>query len=456
MTESLLNGAVTLHCGDCREILKTLPDNSLDSAVMDPPYALVSIVKRFGKVSADDDTRTSERTRNRSDGYARAASGFMGQQWDTGETAFDPDTWREVWRVLKPGGYLLAFAGTRTYHRLAVAIEDAGFEIRDMIAWAYGSGFPKSHDAAKGIDAKLGVKGTLGEPKSAAHAGWIERGAMRGDEGHDGYQRPWMDDAEAVDRNARQYIPGSDEARKWQGWGSALKPALEPICMARKPIEGTIAENLMKWGAGAINIDGCRVETDESTARQSGINTGVYGSDNRANVRGGSAGRFPANLIHDGSDEVLAVFPESSVTGDRSERSRAATVGETAWLPGNHASQEHTDSGSAARFFYTAKADADDRLGSKHPTVKPLDLMQYLVRLVTPPGGTVLDAFAGTGTTGEAAWREGFKAVLIERGEEYQGDIRERMRLALTGPGTRKRSKNRKKPAPIGGMFGDE
>lgn len=444
MAESFLGGSVTLHCGDSREVLSEVADNSIDAGLMDPPYALESMVKRFGKADAKP---PKEGTDGR---YKRAAKGFMGKKWDTGEAAFDPDFWREVLRVLKPGAYLIAFGGTRTYHRLAVAIEDAGFEVRDMFARLYGSGMPKSHDAAKAIDQALGVKGKFGAPKSAAHAGWIERGAMRGGEGHEGWQSPWMQDAEAVDRNARQYIPASEEAAEWSGWGTALKPALEPICLARKPLsERTIAANILRWGTGVLNIDACRIDVPDRAAYEANASGDRGHDDNRP------IGRWPANVQHDGSDEVVAAFP-SEAGGGFGTRGAARNIGFS--HGGNLEPIGYGDDGSAARFFYTAKADADDRLGTEHPTVKPVDLIEYYARLITPPKGIILDAFAGTGTLGEAAYRQGFRSVLIEREEEYQADIRARMGLVLGSSVARKQAKTRKKNAlpKVGGMFGDE
>lgn len=258
--------------------------------------------------------------------------------------------------------------------------------------------------------------------------------------------------------------PVSDSAREWEGWGTALKPACEPIVLARKPLsESTVAANVLKWGTGALNIDGCRVETDES------LNGGAYvGSaphEDGWGFKNGEAGdfkqplgRWPANVIHDGSDEVVGAFPDRDCgmsigrNRDGDDKPRGYDGG---WRKDTR-DVGYNDSGSAARFLYTAKADADDRIGSKHPTVKPLDLMQYLVRLVTPPKGIVLDCFAGTGTTGEAAWREGFSAVLIEREAEYQADIRRRMVLCLAGPDERQREsiKARGLVADAGPLFG--
>jgi site-specific DNA-methyltransferase (adenine-specific) len=410
--ERFLKDRVALHCGDCIDVLATLADNSIDSCVTDPPYHLTSIVKRFGGENAAparpfksnlarDDHNLQKPSNNGGGGttsqYQRVSTGFMGKQWDGGDIAFRPDVWVQVLRVLKPGGHLLALGGTRTYHRMACAIEDAGFEIRDCVMWIYGSGFPKSHDVGN-------------------------------------------------------------------GWGTALKPAVEPIVLARKPLsEGTVAANVLKWGTGAINVDGCRIEGSPPVKPQPALRPGGKDSGYALGASTGrngeisyAVGRWPANVIHDGSEEVVAAFPESGP---------ASSGGVAGWqkngyVGGKYEPIERTgyddNGGSAARFFYTSKADADDRLGSKHPTVKPLDLMQYLVRLVTPPKGIVIDPFAGTGTTGEAAWREGMRAVLIEREAEYQADIRRRMAMALAGPDERSRESIKARGLPIdyGPLFG--
>ncbi|MFG1376144.1 DNA-methyltransferase [Xanthobacter autotrophicus] len=390
--ETFLDGRVTLHCGDSRDVLRTLPDASIHSVVCDPPYALVSIGKRFGRPGAAP-------AQHGTDGlYARASAGFMGQGWDTGETAFAVEFWGEVLRVLKPGGHVVAFGGTRSYHRLACAIEDAGFEIRDCLMWIYATGFPKSHDVAKGIDRHLGAERQVVATRRKAQS--FADGQVFGSQPDKG----GMQDITAPATAAAAVV----------GWGTALKPAWEPIVLARKPLAGTVAETVLAHGTGALNIDGCRIGYEvryasfSSLAPCSGNALGLAGTAEARRGTQGDArpyvGRWPANVLHDGSPEVEAAFPDS-----------------------------------AARFFYSAKADADDRLGSKHPTVKPVDLMQWLCRLVTPPGGVVLDPFAGTGTTGEAAWREGFSAVLIEREVAYQADIRRRMALCLAGPAERKR-----------------
>jgi site-specific DNA-methyltransferase (adenine-specific) len=379
---------VTVHHGDSREVLKAILDGSIDACVCDPPYALVSIGKRFGKDGA------APAKVGKTGAYARASAGFMGQRWDVGDVAHDPAFWSEVFRVLKPGAHVVAFSGTRTQHRQVCAIEDAGFEIRDQIGWLFGSGFPKSHN-------------------------------QKGD---------------------------------WEGWGSALKPAWEPICLARKPLVGTIVANLDAHGCGALNVDACRVGSERPVSKSDPAKfkawkqgDGHARQDRNAPDERIDVGRWPANVIHDGSEEVIAAFPEApgqqadishtapspktggiygkmSREGEASAARRYVDKGATdfAPLPG----QRRADSGSAARFFYTAKADAEDRLGSKHPTVKPVDLMAYLCRLVTPPGGVILDPFAGTGTTGLAAMREGFDCILIEREAEYVADIERRLAWA--------------------------
>ena len=376
----------TIYNGDCREILQTLPDDSVDAVVTDPPYGLA----------------------------------FMGKRWDYDVPSIE--VWAECLRILKPGGHLLAFAGTRTQHRMAVRIEDAGFEIRDQIGWLYGSGFPKSHDVSKGIDKMLGaqreVVGTVKLPgygRSHVEHGVQKRNVFE------------------FDKTTNE--PASEAAREWQGWGTALKPACEPIAFARKPLgEKTVAANVLAHGTGALNIDRCRIE-GESTRRNNTAEMGYHGGNLAQEYQTGSdLGRWPANIIHDGSDEVVSGFPESESGGGPAAgtpRTKVNTYGEpTVSLSAPYGA----NSGSAARFFYSAKADADDRIGSNHPTVKPVDLMRWLCRLVTPKGGTILDPFAGTGTTGAAAYLEGFNAILIEREAEYQADIARRMALLLAGP----------------------
>jgi DNA modification methylase len=443
VSESFLNGKITLHRGDCLEVLPLLEADSIDSCVTDPPYHLTSIVKRFGKEAQTNMTQPANKDLSKvnAGAFRRLSKGFMGKQWDGGDVAFRPETWAEVLRVLKPGAHLIAFSGTRTYHRMACAIEDAGFEIRDQIGWCYGSGFPKSHDVSKGIDRLAGEKRPTDYVPN--HLNGVYGNGMDG----------------GVTLQPSQ--PITESAIQWQGWGTALKPAWEACVLARKPLsESSIAANVLKHGTGGINVDGCRVglsdgddprlggKGDWSSAKMA---KNVYEGGYRGERVGSSPlGRWPANLIHDGSEEVLAGFPESESNG-------CSRVRQTGNVYGTHKDtpfEGYIDQGSAARFFYTAKADANDRLGSRHPTVKPLDLIQYLVRLVTPKGGTVLDPFAGTGTTGEAVFREGMAAILIEREEEYQADIVKRMGLCLSGPDTRKAASTKQLPPDDLPMFG--
>jgi len=412
-----LAGKVRLHAGDSRELVKALQPGTIDAVVTDPPYALVSIVKRFGKKGAAP--------AKGNEAYARASAGFMGKAWDTGEVAFDPAFWADVLAAMKPGAHLVAFCGTRSYHRLACAIEDAGFEIRDQLAWVYGSGFPKSHDAERAIAI------TTCNQEGRHFARSLPKPSERKEGDHVCLVTP--------------------ESEPWQGWGTALKPAWEPIVLARRPLArdagGTVAGNVLAHGTGALNIDGCRVGDDGGSVTMKGDRptTTIHAYGNGLGAQGGTIdrpdglGRWPANIVHDGSDEVVDCFPGDAGGGNGQARIAFGIGGNGAYSGGGQGAMVATyaDSSSAARFFYTAKADAEDRIGSKHPTVKPLDLKQWLVRLVCPKGGTVLDPFAGTGTTGEAAWREGCRAVLFEREDDYLADIARRMELALAPPRVR-------------------
>ena len=368
----------TLLCGDCAEKMRTLADNSIDSICTDPPYALVG---------------------------TSGTGGFMGAKWDSELPTVE--MWKEALRVAKPGTHLLAFGGTRTYHRLACAIEDAGWEIRDCIMWVYGSGFPKSMDVAKAIDKASGYEGEVIGSR-------VVDVGMQGGNMHAGRKQQQQQQIRAL----------SPEAAVWQGWGTALKPAVEPIVVARKPLEGTVAASVLKYGTGAINIDACRVPTEEavvvhSPARKTLLDSGHKDLGTWENTKG----RFPANLIHDGSPEVLACFPESkgqcgAVKGN--EPSRTGKNGIYGNYNGQNTMSPRGDTGSAARFFYCAKASRSERgEGNVHPTVKPIALMRYLVRLVTRKGGTVLDPFMGSGTTGVAAIQEGMNFVGIERDPHY-------------------------------------
>ena len=416
------DGRVALFAGDCLDVLDDMPENSIDSVVTDAPYHLTSVVKQFGK-------KGSAPAQFGTDGaYARASRGFMGKTWDGGDIAFRPETWAKVMRVLKPGGYLVAFGGTRTYHRVACAIEDAGFEIRDALMWHYGQGFPKSRDISKDIDKAAGAqreKIAIGAP--------VKRMIPGADQSKsDG---SWIKD------NGREYQPGiqlpvTEAAKQWGGWGTALKPATEIIALARKPLsERTVAANVLRWGVGALNIDACRILSGDDLTREcrgmaSSVNEGwrrPWMENAEKKVFGSTLGRWPANVCHSGEDEVVAMFPNAGGGFGQRGGSRKSEYG----FGGTMETVGYGNSGSAARFFYCAKASAKDRCGSKHPTVKPIALMQWLVRLVTPPGGTVLDCFAGSGTTAHAALLEGFSAVLVEREDEYLADIEQRMGLVF-------------------------
>jgi len=401
-----MSTGVTLLKGNCLETLKTLPDCSVDSIVTDPPYEL----------------------------------GFMGKSWDNSGIAYNQDLWAECLRVLKPGGHLLAFSGSRTYHRMVVAIEDSGFEIRDQIMWIYGSGFPKSLDVSKAIDKAAGAER---EDRTVVTAG--KSGS---------HENPTRHVTNAG-------TPATLEAQQWQGWGTALKPAHEPIVVARKPLIGTVANNVLTYGTGALNIDGSRVGSDiVTTTNGKGFNGSFEGGTNN---NGGAqhAGRWPANVIHDGSDEVLAGFPDSK--GGHWPKTKTTGFGEFGGGSSEYfgAGPKDTIEGSAARFFYCAKASKSERnagleglpkqeqqgsykfrtdgsLDGKetepkaniHPTVKPLALMRYLIKLVTPPNGTVLDPFLGSGTTAVAATLEGFDWIGCEMTEDYWPIIEARVEWA--------------------------
>jgi len=467
-----------LLVGDCRAQMATLPDASVDAIVTDPPYEL----------------------------------GFMGKSWDASGIAYDGEVWRQALRVLKPGGHLLAFSGSRTYHRMVVAIEDAGFEIRDQIMWLYGSGFPKSHDVSKAIDKldavaeqqerqlrftawirSTGLTSAMIDHATGTNMGghytarnsqprimttehldavrhligtvpeWVERECqIRSVESKQYASRQVIDQRTMIDAtkarpgfsgavHSETYqgekrlvditAPATPEAQQWQGWGTALKPAHEPICVARKPLRGTVAANVLAYGTGAINVDGCRVgmsEQDRNTIESASwigrnLDRKAYGdwatdgTDQPMTTH--PAGRWPANVIHDGSEEATAGL------------------------------------GDAARFFYSAKASKADRdegmegwevqavhrygagLGEGHdpnapainrnihPTVKPTDLMRYLVRLVTPPGGLVLDPFTGSGSTGKAAVLEGFHFIGCELSPDYAAIAEARIKAAAVKTG---------------------
>jgi site-specific DNA-methyltransferase (adenine-specific) len=431
----------TLYLADAWEVLDSLPENSIDAVVTDPPYEI----------------------------------GFMNKGWDNTGVAFDRTTWEKVLRVLKPGGHILAFNHSRTFHRMAVAIEDAGFEIRDTIMWLYGSGFPKSHDISKAIDRNNGVINDDWpkiEMKNDTEVGKISKNYRCGVCG-----KPFASGNPCqCDRRPKA---ATEEAKQWEGWGTALKPAYEPILLARKPIPTTVADNVLTHGVGGLNIDECRVESEPELAKNWQRNQSQSAKDGGVAMNKGfdtidlsgytPNGRFPANIIHDGSEEVVDGFPET-VSGTLSPHHNIGNGGIEKFSVNKY--KEHTlkdyggDSGSASRFFYTAKASKKDRdegllrdaiaIGDGrnksidnafqrgetprrniHPTVKPTDLMQYLIRLIAPKGATVLDIFMGSGSTGKAAMIENverdanYHFIGIDRTEEYMPIAEARIEFGL-------------------------
>ena len=471
----------TIINADCLDAMAAMEPNSVDAIVTDPPYGL----------------------------------SFMGKDWDHGVPGVH--FWEEALRVAKPGAHLIAFGGTRTYHRLACAIEDAGWEVRDCLGWLYGSGFPKSHNISKAIDKGSGVN----RERQLQFTEWMRSTGITAEQINDATQsnmashfltdksQPRIATAEMFDKlrpylpEVPEYIerlvaertgiewtdyvkrevvgaasvpsghafasekygrngnaievsitaPATDLAKQWEGWGTALKPAWEPAILARKPLEGTVAANVTEYGTGGLNIDGCRVATDDNRDRMGGGKKGdggCYGSSGVYDSATNPIGRFPANICHDGSDEVLEVFPQtSSWSTPKDNRGKPHGFAGGRKSTRDDRFESYADSGSAARFFYCAKASKKDRNDgldgfetsttddgrnkpidnafqrgkterrNTHPTVKPTDLMRWLVRLVTPPGGTVLDPFMGSGSTGKAAVLEGFDFIGIDLSPDY-------------------------------------
>ena len=353
--------------------------------------------------------------------------GFMGKSWDSTGIAFQKETWELALQLLKPGGHLLAFGGSRTYHRMAVAIEDAGFEIRDQIMWLYGSGFPKSRNIGKDME-----KRKVGGIKNLKKIG--EKRGIKLETGTQGYSysKEYVPGISMGGKQISGDIPVYEITNAYAGWGTALKPAHEPIVMARKPLEGTVADNVLKHGTGGINIDGCRVEGQKQCvpnaqfhkhkfANAETVNVGIgYGTGRSGEMSDNSQGRFPANVIHDGSAEATAGFPHTaarffySPKVSRDERNRGVEHMPKKDKVFNGQSDTRSKDMKGVEQKFTTEPAANH-----HPTVKPLDLMKYLVRLVTPPGGICLDPFMGSGSTGMAAKDEGFDFIGIEKEEEY-------------------------------------
>ena len=479
---AICDDMVTLLHGDCREAMATLDAESVDAIVTDPPYEL----------------------------------GFMGKRWDASGIAYDSEVWAQAFRVLKPGGHLLAFGGTRTWHRLAVAIEDAGFEVRDSIAWMYGSGFPKSLDVSKAIDKNNGEVGRLWKFTAYMRTTGLTAkqlneatGTFMGshyltDKSQPAIPTPelwrvirplcgdvpqWVDDLVARIAAEREVViedirhrsstawetksgmlaagvqdfsvtaPSTPAAQQWKGWGTALKPAFEPIVVARKPLIGTVAENVLAHGTGALNIDGCRIGYASDADKEQALAGDAFKrkdtSDkgwsrpwmedaervermNREAKERAQGGRWPANVILDESqaaelDRQSGDRPTSKVgqvirRKNPSEYESKSIGAES--RPAGAVMVAYGDTGGASRFFYVPKANSSERPRAgevAHPTVKPLDLMRYLVKLVTPPGGTVLEPFAGSGTTLEACLIEGFNVIGIELTEDYLPLIKQRL-----------------------------
>jgi DNA modification methylase len=442
----------TVHIGNNLDILPTLKDCSVDSIVTDPPYEL----------------------------------GFMGKKWDSSGIAYNLDLWRECLRVLKPGGHLLAFSGSRTYHRMVVAIEDAGFEIRDMIAWISNKTFPKSLDVSKAIDKAAGAERekirtpiTAGSTAGKGSSNEID-------------ERPWLTRAREVGFHEHDsYKAVTPEAQQWEGWGTALKPTVEPIVMARKPLIGTVAENVLTYGTGGLNIDASRIgfASEEDVAdyhfnnngagrmnKEEGENLGLHNGGWKVvkEERETPKGRWPANVILDEYSAELLDEQSGILKSGGSSPNANRTAPNGSGLTMSHMmpklnTNHPPSSGGASRFFYVAKASKRDRneglenleekftaaaefrpnhmekavdgesgnpygrfqpVKNFHPTVKPTDLMRYLIKLVTPPNGIVLDPFTGSGSTGKAAILEGFRFIGIEMTEDYIPIIEGRLKHA--------------------------
>lgn len=437
---------VILYAGDCIEVMKRMPEASVDAIVTDPPYGLEFMGKDWDSPKmlggSNGNSRGNYFKRKGDEGYVSGnAAGY--HRNDPQKFQSFSEAWAlEAFRILKPGGHLLAFAGTRTYHRMASGVEDAGFEIRDCIAWMYGSGFPKSLDVSKAIDKAAGAEreivqvpiSKVGNPKS-----------IKSGHGVEGGDRPFMAKARALGYHEMPGDrPATPEASKWHGWGTALKPAFEPIVVARRPLIGTVAANVLEHGTGALNIDACRIASPDTVGKvytrggnQKGHSLTTNETGEHQYLEANSAGRWPANIALDAT--AAAMLDEQSgerPTGQLLPSHRLKASDNRAMSGANQERNPRQefggDTGGASRFFYTAKASRQDRnvgglADNTHPTVKPTDLMRWLIRLVTPPGGIILDPFGGSGSTGLAARAENVRCILIEREPEYLQIIRDRL-----------------------------
>lgn len=421
-------GRAVVYVGDCRKILAQLDKEQFHAVVTDPPYGLEFMGLEFdapwnqnGSVDARQH-RPDEMTDPVKAKYLRHNVRYGLHKPRAYQEWFEQCA-AEILRVAKPGAHLLAFGGTRMWHRMACAIEDAGWDIRDTLGWVYGSGFPKSMDISKQIDKMHGVeREVIGNGTAALSQGQFNSREV----GNGGYGYSAEYDVTA---------PTTEDAKRWSGWGTALKPAFEPIVMARKPMDCNTAENTLEHGCGGLNIDACKIGAEVRVNGARGTQSDGWGFKAGASESVVS-GRWPANLIHDGSDEVLAVFPDTKSQRSTVTSTPGSIYGAGNGLPSHTGTYGFDDSGSAARLFYSAKADESDRPhgkdGTVHPTVKPQSLMSYLVRLVCVRGGTVLDPFMGSGSTGCATLAEGMKFVGVEQSQEYADIAIGRLRLALS------------------------
>jgi site-specific DNA-methyltransferase (adenine-specific) len=399
--------------GDClKEVEKLVNDGiQVDSIVTDPPYHLTSIVERFGKEG-------SASVKDKDGAFQRQSKGFMGKEWDGGDIAFRKETWEIFMKVLKPGGHLLAFSGSRTYHRMAIAIENAGFDIRDQIMWLYGSGFPKSLNIGKAVDKKQGNKRIkTGQTKTHSNKGM-----------------PQAEERTAIGAGSfgqeveEEITLGTSE---WEGWGTALKPAHEPIVLARKPLsEKSIVENVLKHRTGGVHIDACRIKDEnqnterKTTKRKSRSEGGVWNNDNSGmdNTQNTFAdadpkGRYPSNVMHNGLQEEWSryFYCPKAPKAEKNRGLEDLPIKKTSSMSGrrdSHDMEGYSIDNDVTGRFVTEKQNV-------HPTVKPVKLMKYLCRLITPKGGTLLDPFMGSGSTGIAAKDEGFEFIGIEKEKEY-------------------------------------